>query len=566
MHKGDGVERETGPNEWWRDAAAYQIYPRSFQDSNRDGVGDLRGIIDRLDYLSALGVDALWISPFFESPQCDLGYDVSDFRAIAPEYGTMEDCMELIRQVHARGMKIIFDLVLNHTSDRHRWFIESRSSRENPKRDWYVWRDGRKPGGKEPPNNWQSKVTGRGWQYDKATDQWYWAAFLPFQPDLNYRNPEVRREMLRTVEFWLERGVDGFRLDIIGSLFEDAEFRDNPPAWNLLPTDENPGALFRSTVMTENLPETLEFMKELRRTVERFTDPPRYLVGETFGGLQALRRFCGEPEAPGLHSVFLFSTLGTPLRARPLRRLIGEFERWFPEPLSPTLVFGNHDVMRRRSALGGDEGRARASAFLQFTLRGVPFIYNGEELGMSQSFFRFESATDPVAHRFAFLPAFLQRLAQRLLLGRLCRDGCRTPMQWSGQAPGYGFTDAASSWLPIPEEAARVNVEAEERDPDSMLSLYRRLLSFRRAHRQLSRGALALEPAPRGVLAYSRTLEGLPALYAAVNLSRRTVRLRLPGKPVFFTRPCAETPAAESCPAGDVLELRPWEGVILERE
>lgn len=555
------MERETGRNEWWRDAVVYQIYPRSFQDSNRDGVGDLRGIIDRLEYLSELGVDALWISPFFESPQRDLGYDISDYRAIAPEYGTMEDCTELIRQVHARGMKIIFDLVLNHTSDRHRWFLESRASRENPKRDWYVWRDGRKPGGKAPPNNWQSKVTGRGWQYDGATGQWYWAAFLPFQPDLNYRNPEVRREMLETVEFWLEKGVDGFRLDIIGSLYEDAEFRDNPPARNLLPTDENPGALFRSTVMTENLPETLEFMKALRRTVDRFTDPPRYLVGETFGGLQALRRFCGEPESPGLHSVFLFSALSTPLRAGPLRRLIGGFERRFPEPLSPTLVFGNHDVMRRRSALGGHDGKTRASAFLQLTLRGVPFIYYGEELGMSQSFFRFGAATDPVAHRFACVPVFLQRFAQRLLLGRLCRDGCRTPMHWTGSAPGFGFTEAGSPWLPFPRSAERVNVEAGERDPHSMLSLYRRLLSFRRSHRQLSRGALRLERAPRGVLAYSRTLEGLPVLHAAVNLSGRPVRLRLSGKPVFSTRPEASLSAADGA-----VELRPWEGVILERE
>ncbi len=293
---------------WWKRTTTYQIYPRSFYDANGDGVGDLRGVIGKLDYLRDLGVETLWLSPFFESPQADFGYDVSDYYAIAPEYGTIADCRDLIREVHARGMKIVFDMVLNHTSDGHAWFVDSRSSRSSPKRDWYIWRDGRRPGGKAPPNNWRSMLGGTGWRYDPSSGQWYFASFLEFQPDLNYRNPAVKAAMLDTVRHWLRAGVDGLRLDIFNALFKDASFADNPFSWRAMPSEDNPNGFFQRHVHTIDHPDTIAFARELRAVVEEFQDPPRFLVGEVFGDAATLRRYCGEA-ADGLHLVFLFATM-----------------------------------------------------------------------------------------------------------------------------------------------------------------------------------------------------------------------------------------------------------------
>ena len=555
----------------------YQVYPRSFCDSSGDGIGDIPGIISKLDYLRDLGFQTVWFSPFFRSPQRDFGYDVSDFRDIAPEYGSLADVERLIREMHRRDMKILLDLVLNHTSDEHPWFLESRSSRNNPRRDWYVWRDGRGPAGRRPPNNWRSKVAGSGWHYDLATGQWYWASFLAFQPDLNYRNPEVRQTMLDTLRFWLERGVDGFRLDILGSLFEDAEFRDNPPTWRFFPSVAEPDRFFRSTGMTENHPDTLEFTRCLRALMDRYGDPPRFLVGEVFGGFPVLRRYCGGERPEGLHSVFLFRGMDTPLEARPLRRLIEEAERHFPEPFTPTWVFSNHDRMRRITVLGNNRKKARLNALLQFTLRGIPCAYYGEEIGMQQGTPDFERARDPLVSMVRGLSPFAQRLVYRYTRGVVDRDCCRLPMQWSSGASS-GFCPAGTEpWLSVHENHATVNVERQTDQPDSLLSFYRRLLHLRKAHPELQGGHLELIPAsrlPRGVLAYRRclpaagsaqagTAEG-PGLRVYLNLGRRrtVIPLGAGGQRLFLsTRQALIGESASvlrgSCP------VEPLEGIVI---
>jgi glycosidase len=273
---------------WWKTTTIYQVYPRSFKDSTGNGIGDIPGIISKLDYLQNLGVETIWFSPFFSSPQRDYGYDVSDYRGIASEYGTMRNCERLIQEIHDRGMYVVFDMVLNHTSDQHPWFLQSRSSRDNPKRNWYIWRDGQKPEGKKPPNNWKSIVGGSGWHYDEQTDQWYWAQFLPFQPDLNYRNPEVKQEMFDTVRFWLDKGVDGFRLDIINTVFEDENLQNNPFALNFFPSEEHDKSFFQDKVYTINHPDNFAFVKKLRCVMDEYSDPERFLIGEIAAPLETL--------------------------------------------------------------------------------------------------------------------------------------------------------------------------------------------------------------------------------------------------------------------------------------
>ena len=502
---------------WWRETVVYQIYPRSFADSNGDGIGDLPGIRQRLDHLEDLGVETLWLSPFFASPGRDGGYDISDYRGVAPEYGTMDDVLALIEDVHARGMKIVLDMVLNHTSDQHPWFVESRASRESPRRDWYVWRDGREPGGRKPPNNWRSMLGRRGWHHDPSTDQWYWAQFLPFQPDLNYRNPEVREAMLGNMRFWLDRGVDGFRLDIVNALFEDEQFRDNPFAWTLLPSDGDPSMGFRSSEHTLNHPDTIEFMKVLRRTMDAYDDPPRFLVGEVNARLDDVRRHCGE-HGDGLHMAFLFESLGVALEAPALRHLIASYERGFPDPLIPTWVFGNHDRARRISRLGDDLERAKLNATLQLTARGVPFLYYGEEIGLPQQPLPIRDSLDPVAIPFRRVPQPVIDVVRRVTGESPNRDECRTPMRWDARRHAGFCPEGTRPWLPIGPRNPERNVADQARDPDSLLACYRRLLALRRATPALRRGDLRLlsaaESAPT-VVAFERRAPG-------ARLSRRS--------------------------------------------
>ncbi len=548
---------------WWQRTTTYQIYPRSFLDTNGDGIGDLPGVIAKLDYLQALGVETLWLSPFFESPQADFGYDISDHFAIAAEYGSLADVRALIAQAHARGLKIVLDMVLNHTSAQHPWFVASQRGRDDPQRDWYIWRDGRAPDGRAPPNNWRSMLGGSGWHFDPRSGQWYFASFLPFQPDLNYRNPAVKAAMLDVVRHWFREGVDGLRLDIFNAIFKDASFADNPFSWRVMPSEANPHGFFQRHVHTIDHPDTLAFARELRTVVDEFVDPPRFLVGEVFGDAATLKRYCGEA-ADGLHLVFLFETLRTRLNGPAVRALITGFERAFPPPFSPTWVFGNHDRPRAIHRVHGHPERAKLLAALQLTVRGVPFLYYGEEIGMVNHEMPLHEGLDPVAARFRRMPPPLVGWFRRhgILLNR---DECRSPMQWHG-GPNAGFTPpTATPWLPLQRGATTTNVAAQERDPDSLLWCYRQLLALRRAEPALQAGALTwLDDLglPGDVVAFRRTLAGDPRPTADVflNFGDRDVPLELP-EPAGRTLVSTLRPAP--LPAPHTYTLRAHEAVVL---
>lgn len=495
---------------WWKKTIVYQIYPRSFQDSNHDGIGDINGIISRLDYVKGVGIETIWISPFFKSPQEDFGYDISDYRSIDPEYGDMNSCAALIEECHKRDLKIIFDLVMNHTSDRHPWFVESKSSRNNKKRDWYLWMDGTKPKGKAPPNNWLSYLGGSGWNYDEATEQWYWSSFLPFQPDLNYRNPDVKEAMLDNVRFWLDKGVDGFRLDIFDALFKDPDFRDNPIKLPLFGGSGTDRFFTQKRVMNHHHPDTIVFAKELRRVVDEYDNPERFLVGEVSGDYETIRRYCGDDTPDGLQSVFLFQTLDTKLQAQPIRNLLTSFEHHFPEPFIPTWVFSNHDRKRRAAFLGNDARKVKLNAAFQLTVRGIPFIYYGEEIGMDQGSIPFDDALDPIASRFRNNPKVIQNFITKLTHGAVNRDNCRTPMQWNDSSNGGFCTEVAKPWLPVNGDYLHVNVNKQKLDQNSIYHCYRRFITARNEVPALREGALELIPEeklPKTVLGYHRAVD-----------------------------------------------------------
>lgn len=504
--------------QWWQSTPIYQVYPRSFNDSNGDGIGDLPGIIERLPYLAELGVGAVWVSPFFASPQRDVGYDISDFRNVAPEYGTLDDAQRLIDAGHEHGLKVLFDLVLNHTSDEHPWFLESQSSRENPRADWYVWADGTTDrwGRRRPPNNWRSELQlTRAWQWSERRGQWYLASFLPFQPDLNWRNAEVRAELFDTIRMWLERGVDGFRLDIFGSIMQDDRLRDNPAR----PTISNGIPRVQTPDRTINTDDNIALAADLRAVVDEF-GPDRALLGEVFGSPATLRRYVRDDGRDGLHLVFLFDFLATGYRADKLRRLIDRYEQTFPAPLAPTYVLENHDRTRSLSRFAGDLDKARVMATVLLTLRGVPVIYQGQEIGMENHYIPLRDAKDPVPATIArWLPEFVNRQ----LPERLNRDEVRTPMQWNAD-DGAGFTEAeVAPWLPLGDDARTRNVESEKRDPGSLLAWYRSLLRLRARQEALSTGALSLLPSPSDdVILYERTSPGARWVVAA-NFGDRAV-------------------------------------------
>lgn len=517
---------------WWHSATVYQVYPRSFRDSNGDGIGDLEGIVERLDHLVDLGVDTVWVSPFFASPQEDFGYDVSDYCGVAPEYGTLQDAERLIDEAHRRGLRVLFDLVLNHTSHQHPWFLESRSSRDNPKADWYIWRDGRGPDGKRPPNNWRSiaEITS-GWQWAEERQQWYLATFLPCQPDLNWRNPEVREAMFGAVRFWLERGVDGFRLDMFGDIMKDESFADlrfRPRLVGGIPRlwDRSP---------IQNTEDNVELARELRAVCRGYdrvgdavgtgpaaADCERLLIGEVFGKADELRRFLADGD--GLQLVFLFDFLTFRYDPRWLVDRIVEFERAFPYPSQPTYVLENHDRTRLLDRVGGDLRKARVLAALLCTLRGVPTIYQGQEVGQGNTYIPLSQAKDPIVGTyFPWLPEGVNRR----LPERLNRDEVRTPMQWD-DSPTAGFCPpGVTPWLPVNEDRVTANVAAQRDDPDSLLSLYRQLLRVRRERPALHGGRLDLVPgAPKGAVAWLRS-DGDERIVVAANLSDHRVEVPL---------------------------------------
>ena len=478
---------------WYHKTTIYQIYPRSFRDTNGDGIGDLQGIIQKLDYIHELGFETIWVSPFFSSPQADTGYDISNYVDIAPEYGTMDDVLQLIEEAHKRGMRIVFDMVMNHTSIEHDWFKESRSSRDNPKADWYIWRD--------KPNNWQSMTGGNGWHYSEERKQYFWSSFLPFQPDLNYRNPKVKKAMFDIVRFWLGKNVDGFRLDIFNVIYKDADFRNNPFSFKLMPTEDDPSGFFQEAKYTLNQPESFEFAKELRSVCDEFGE--RILLGEVSGNKSVIRRFLGDETNNGLGLVFDFEMLGFQFTAEYFSQLIQNIEAHFPDPFMPVYVFSNHDRPRSVHKLGNDLRKAKFLAMLQLTLRGVPCLYYGEEIGMTNLPQSFSTALDPIPHKFKFIPRFIFD-ALGLTINR---DEVRTPMQWD-KTTNAGFSSAEKTWLPIHENYKEINVEKESEEDDSLLNTVRELMKIRNGEISLQEGSLELlQGLPAGILGYEREFE-----------------------------------------------------------
>jgi alpha-glucosidase len=486
-----------GSKYWWRTGVFYQIYPRSFQDADGNGVGDIAGIVSRLPYLRELGVDAIWLSPIFPSPMADFGYDISDYTGIDPLFGSMQDFDALIAAVHESGLKLILDLVPNHTSDQHPWFIESRSSHDNPKRDWYIWRDGRPDDG--PPNNWLSEFGGSGWEYDGATGQYYYHAFLAQQPDLNWRNPAVREAIYDVMRFWLQKGVDGFRVDVIWHLIKDAEFRDNPPNPNYH-AGRPPHEKFLTQYSTDQ-PEVHEVIAEMRRVTDEFD--ARVLIGEVYLPLHRLVAYYGNNLA-GAQMPFNFALLSTLWSARLIEKTIADYEKALPAGAWPNWVLGNHDRPRVASRIGREQ--ARVAAMLLLTLRGTPTLYYGDEIGMRQVAIAPDQIRDP-----------FEKNVPGIGVGR---DGCRTPMQWDATA-NAGFS-TGEPWLPLATDFPRENVANLEADLASILSLYKALIALRRKSPLLASGAYEPAAAEGDILLYRRTGEA-GALTVAMNLGSEPV-------------------------------------------
>ena len=479
---------------WWQRGIIYEVYPRSFMDSDADGVGDLAGLISRLDYLRWLGVDAVWLSPIFPSPMKDFAYDVAGYTAIDPLFGTSADFDHLIQAAHARDLRIILDFVPNHSSDQHPWFIESRSARDNPKRDWYIWHDPAPDG--RPPNNWLSCFGGSAWECDPHTGQYYYHAFLREQPDLNWRNPEVVEAMLNALRFWLERSVDGIRVDVLWHLIKDDEFRDNPPNLNWREGMDPYNRLV--PLYTTDRPEVHGVIAQMRRLVDQYD--ARVLIGEIYLPIDRLVKYYGT-DLNGVHLPFNFELLLTRWRSGDIARIIAEYEAALPKRGWPNWVLGNHDRPRIASRVGS--AQARLAAMLLLTLRGTPTLYYGDEIGMRDVRIPPDKIRDPF---------------EKNVPGRgLGRDPQRTPMQWSA-AQNAGFTDG-EPWLPIAKDHVLANVETQRDDPNSMLTLYHQLIDLRRGDPALEVGSFELVTAKRDLLVYIRRA-GKRAFLIALNFGQ----------------------------------------------
>jgi oligo-1,6-glucosidase/alpha-glucosidase len=517
---------------WWERGVIYQIYPRSFQDSDGDGVGDLRGIERRLDYLGDLGIDAIWLSPIFPSPMADFGYDVADYTGIDPLFGSLDDFDRLLGAAHERGLKLMLDFVPNHSSDQHPWFVESRSSRDNPKRDWYIWRDPAPRGG--PPNNWISDFGGSAWQWDEATGQYYLHAFLKEQPDLNWRNADVRAAMTDVMRFWLDRGVDGFRIDVLWHCFKAEGLPDNPANPDFRP--EMGEKLRVLQTHSTNQPEIHELAGEMRALADDYGD--RLLVGEIVLPLDELMTYYGT-KRPGVHLPFNFQLVEAQWDAATIRQTVADYEAALPPGAWPNWVIASHDYPRIAAKLG--EAQARVAAILLLTLRGTPTLYQGDELGIGRVEIRPEQVRDPKELREPGIG--------------LGRDPSRTPMAWeSGRNAGFS---TGEPWLPLHDDWPTRNVAAQSDHPTSILSLYRELLRLRRAEPALSIGSLHLGPASEHVLSYRRQ-HGSSRFQILLNLTgteREVPEGAEPGEVLLST--LGSTP--------DEGRLRPNEGLIMRQ-
>ncbi|UWQ94307.1 alpha-glucosidase family protein [Rhodobacteraceae bacterium M385] len=533
--------------DWWRGAVIYQIYPRSYQDSNGDGIGDLNGITQRLSHIQSLGVDAIWISPFFTSPMKDFGYDVSDYCDVDPMFGSLSDFDVLIETAHSLGLKVMIDLVLSHTSDAHPWFAQSRASRDNDRANWYVWADPNEDG--TPPNNWLSIFGGSAWHWDARREQYYLHNFLVSQPDLNFHEPAVQDALLDVVRFWLDRGVDGFRLDTINFYMHDKQLRSNPA----LPKDQRDDSIAPSVnpynhqlhLYSKNQPENLEFLRRFRAVLDEF--PAATAVGEVGDaqfGLEIMGQYTAGDDMVHMCYSFEFLSKERPTAAR-FADVLAKIDEAAPDGWA-CLAFSNHDVVRHTTRWDLPPAAARAVTTLMMCLRGSLCLYQGEELGLPEADVPFEALQDP--YGIEFWPEFKGR------------DGCRTPMVWERSNQNGGFS-AGQPWLPVSHEHLSHCVAAQEEDPGSLLHHYRRAIGFRHAHKALSKGTHADVTAQGDVLHFTRT-QGDETVFVAVNLS---------GEPAVIDAPAGnwvqigqELGSTGPAPDGK-LHLGPWQPALALR-
>lgn len=525
---------------WWKHAVFYQIYPLSFSDANGDSYGDLAGITSRLDYLGdTLGIDALWLSPFYESPMKDWGYDISDHKAVDPVFGDLDSARELIQRAHEADIKVVVDYVINHTSDEHPWFLESSSSRDNPKRDWYVWRDGRDGG---PPNNWVSVFSGPAWSFDEDTGQWYRHTYLSEQPDLNWRNPEVVEAMFDVARFWLDMGVDGFRVDAAHQMMKDPDERDNPPAPPDYPRPYKDMGEYDGHIHLYDFghPDTHEIHRRFRSLVDGY-DRDVLTVGEIhIFDLPEWASYYGE-NFDQLHMPFNYQLMTADWNVPALRATV-EAVLWnVPVGGWTNWTLGNHDEIRLATRL--PEGNERLAALLLLTLRGTPFLYYGDEIGMHQGTVGSDRARDPWGTRVEWLS----------------RDGARTPMQWD-PGPNAGFSPASTTpWLPLAPDYEIVNVASEMQDSDSTLNLYRRLIRLRKHHSALRVGSFLAHPSStEDVFAYRRESDS-ETMTVILNFSEESRSISVGRGDVVFS---TLDPSREGRVSSEV-ELSALEGVVI---
>ena len=520
---------------WWQTGVIYQIYPRSFMDANGDGIGDLTGISAQLDYIQWLGVDAIWLSPVFVSPMKDFGYDVADYEDIDPMFGTIHDFDDLLAEAHKRDLRVLLDYVPNHTSDQHPWFRESRTSRKSRKRDWYIWRDPGHGGG--APNNWLSAFGGSAWEWDLASGQYYLHTYAKEQPDLNWRNPHAAAAMIDVLRYWLDRGVDGFRIDALRQVMKDSELRDDLPNPKYTP-DQLPRHQLLPIYSTDQ-PENIDLVRRFRQVADAYSE--RVLIGELWLPIDRLVAYYGV-DGSGLHLPFNFHLISTPWNARAIASLIDEYESALPPNAWPSWVMGNHDLSRVATRLG--QARARVAAMLLLTLRGTPTIYMGDEIGMHDGQVPAERVQDPVEKN---LPGTGHG-----------RDPERTPMQWNSSS-NAGFS-SATPWLPVAADYPTVNVAKERQDRQSMLALYCQLIALRRGRPALHRGSYRCLSSDEDLLVFQRAYDG-ERVNIVLNLS--SIPRNLPGS-VTRGRILLSThlDASSGTPAGKGM-LRPDEGLVV---
>ncbi len=535
--------------DWWRGAVIYQIYPRSFQDSTGDGIGDLNGITERLPYIASLGVDGIWISPFFTSPMKDFGYDVSDYCDVDPMFGTLRDFDRLVARAHELDLKVMIDLVLSHTSDQHPWFQESSASRENSKADWYVWADAKADG--TPPNNWLSIFGGSAWQWDPGRCQYYLHNFLVSQPDLNFHNPDVVDALLGVERFWLDRGVDGFRLDTINFYYADKHLRDNPPLAPELRNDSIAPAVnpynHQEHLYSKNQPENLEFLRKFRAVMEEY--PAITSVGEVGDaqyGLDILGQYTRGDDR--VHMCYAFEFLAKePLGSHRVSEVFRALDRVASDGWA-CWAFSNHDVMRHASRWQLDDAAKRMHTTLQMCLRGSVCLYQGEELGLPEADVAFEDLQDP--YGIQFWPEFKGR------------DGCRTPMPWDSTARHAGFSEA-KPWLPVASAHLPLAVDRQEADAGALLHHYRRAIAFRAAHPVLKKGDMVEMHATSSLLHFKRQSEHEEVMFCAFNFSSEPVELAL-GSGTW--RGVGEELGGVAPSSDGIVTLNPWQCCLAVRK